>query len=92
MENIIIGQLAELVWENKQGDANWCYCVVERIFDDRIQFIKEDGGKYMLVLEENDQEGEIIDNQTTKTHLTMLNKDGKPVIAKKRLFGKGYKI
>lgn len=87
----VIGQLAELAWRNDGANAGWCYCFVENIFDDRIQFRKEDGGMYMHVLEKTDKESCIIDQQPTKTLLNMLYKDGKPVIAKKKLFG-GYKF
>jgi hypothetical protein len=88
---VVVGQLAELIWRDSNQNAVWCYCVVERVFDDRIQFLKEDGGRYMHILNKDDKESDIISNQPTQSFLTMLHKGGKPVMAKKRLFG-GYKI
>jgi hypothetical protein len=89
MNNIIKGQLAELVYKNDGENAQWQYCVVENIFDDRIQFLKEDGYRYMHVFEASDAESSIIDNQKSTSKLTMLYKGSKPVMAKKKLFG-GY--
>jgi hypothetical protein len=89
VKNIIEGQLAELIYKNEGENAQWQYCVVENIYDDRIQFLKEDGYRYMHVINTNDNENSILANQKSMSNLTLLYKDGKPVMAKKKLFG-GY--
>jgi hypothetical protein len=89
MNKPVVGQIAELSFRNEGQNANWEYVVVEHIFDDRIQFVKESGGRYMHIL--NDDENDIVDNQPTKSDLNFLYKNGEPVIAKKKLFG-GYKF
>lgn len=91
MKNAVIGQLAELMYGNEGSNVSWQYCVVEHIFDDRIQFKKADGRLYMHVFSSDESENDILNKQPTKSKITLLYKDNKPVMAKKKLFG-GYKI
>jgi hypothetical protein len=91
MKNVIVGQLAELVYKNDGENAWWEYAVVEHIFDDRIELKKESGGRYMHIIEANGNEKEIVDTQVTNSNITFLSQGGKPVLAKKKLFG-GYKF
>ncbi|MGD6876929.1 hypothetical protein [Bacillus infantis] len=89
--NAVINQVAELIWKNEGVNADWCYCFVERIFDDRIQLRTEEGGRYMHILNTTDEESCLISDQPTGSNLTLLYKDGEPVISRKKLFG-GYKF
>lgn len=88
---VVVGQFAEVLFkEVDSGDAHWFYGIVERIFDDRIQLKLSNGKLYMHVTDLKDEEEEdIITNQSTRISLTFLYSNGKPVKAKKKLFG-GY--
>ncbi|WP_310876931.1 hypothetical protein [Priestia megaterium] len=89
----VVGQLAELTWKNDGDNTCWEYCVVEHVFDDRLQLRMESGRRYMHVLEyENETEKDMIHNQPTKSNLILLYKDGIPVMAKKTFFTRKYII
>lgn len=87
----IKGQLGILTWKNEGQNAQWCYCVVEHVFDNRVQLRKDDGYMYLHVMSENENINKVVENQPTYVDLTMLYKCGMPVMAKKKLLG-GYKV
>lgn len=88
----VVGQLVELSHREKvKKDASWNYGVIMYIYDDRYEIHLDNGVRYMHVFENGILEGEenVLHEQPTKRHLTLLFKNGSPVMAKKKLFG-GY--
>lgn len=86
-KDVKVGQMAELTI--RKGDVvAWEYLIVIHVYDDRIVFLKEYGGRFMNVLDASENESKIIDNQKDETLVTLLFKNGKPVFSKKNIFGK----
>lgn len=85
MNDIVIGQLVQSI-----DGKTWRYAIVTKIYDDRCETINEFGGLTMVML------GDITEGFKNK-HMNengesdFLYSDGKPVMAKKTLFGK-YKF
>jgi len=92
MKNLFKGQMGELTTREGE-DASWEYVVVLNNYDDRTEFLKENGGRYMHVWSDDISEDESIalKDQKTKLALTMLKKDGNDVKSKRSLFGR-YKF
>lgn len=86
------GQMVELSWMDKEGHARWLYMVAEYMYDDRTQFIKEDGSHFMEFEpkkenETEDKEPDSKDNYNIK--VIPLYKNGQPVFSKRSFFGLG---
>jgi hypothetical protein len=91
MKNVIVGQLVELLYKAESKNAWWEYGVVEYIYDDRVQIARKGIKPYMHILVSTDNENKMVSNQPVNSNVTFLFKNGKPVMAKKKLFG-GYKF
>lgn len=85
MTNIQEGHVGILVWRNDEENTSWEYCIAKHVYDNKIDFMREDGNNYMHIL--NSDGDKLISNQPTQSELQMLYKNEKPVIAKKKWFG-----
>jgi len=89
MSKYEVGQMVELSWEDKEGNARWMYMVAVELYDDRVQFLKEYGGRFMEFYndESGNEEGTTGDNKRIK--VIPLYKNGQPVFSKRSFFGLG---
>lgn len=86
MKNVEEGHVGILIWKSDGEKASWEYCIAKHVYDNKIDFMRENDNSYMHVLNK-DGEG-IISNQPTESELQMLYKNGEPVTAKKKWNGK----
>ncbi|MFC8686040.1 hypothetical protein [Brevibacillus porteri] len=82
---MIIGQLAQCV-----KDKQWVFGVVLRIFDGGVALIKRSDG-YTMYHHESGNESEAVKKQLAEGYTRLLFSNGKPVMAKRKLF-RGYKL
>lgn len=88
--NYEIGQMVELSWEDEDGYARWQYMVAIRNFDDRTQFIKEYGGRFMHFVSSDDSKDKEPDSKDKhKIKVIPLYQNGRPVFSKRSFFGLG---
>lgn len=84
------GQMVELSWVDKDGHARWQYMVAVEMYDDRTEFKKEYGGRFM---EFNSKEGlENKEPDSSDRHeikVIPLYQNGRPVFSKRSFFGLG---
>jgi len=86
MDKLVEGQLVEVTI-----DKAWYFGVVTEIFDDMYYIITENNHRVMKHNKEKMDQKEIEDTLIENSYVRPLLKDGKPVMAKKKLFG-GYKF
>lgn len=79
------GQVIQITVREDNGLCYWMYAVANNVFDDRIEFIKEDGSRHMHLLAVYEDEAKLTDDQKDEFFLKVLYKDGKPVFAKRTL-------
>ena len=88
------GQLVILTHFLEGENASWEYGVVENVYDGHVHVAKEFGGRYMYVATSDDTDDEydsLLGKQKSRTFVTPLTSNGRPVIAKNNIFGK-YKF
>ena len=92
---VVKGQLVILTYFFEGENADWEYGVVEHVYDGNVHIVKEHGGRYMHVTKSdnpnNEEYNSLLGEQPSKMYVTPLNSNGRPVIAKKNIFGK-YKF
>lgn len=88
MVDVKVGQMAKLVQKDEGENAWWQYLVAVNVFDDRVEFLKEDGGRYMHIF--SDDHKEILDKQVTSSSFALLKKNREPVFSKKSFFTRKY--
>jgi hypothetical protein len=84
------GQMFELSWFDKEGHARWQYMVAIELYDDRTEFTKEYGGRFMEFVsndESKDKEPDSKDNHKIK--VIPLYKEGQVIFSKRSFFGLG---
>lgn len=89
MNKYEVGQMAQLDYEREENKHSWEYMVVVEVFDDKILFDREYGGRFMLTFAEpkGDEEAGTLDRSDIK--ITPLYKNGQPVFSKRSFFGLG---
>lgn len=88
---VVKGQLVILTYFTDGEDAEWEYGVVKELFDYNIHIVRENGGRYMHVINEKDVKEEytnMLRKQSNKTYVTPLTISGKPVLSGKGMLGK----
>ncbi|AGR46672.1 hypothetical protein PP653_gp006 [Bacillus phage Basilisk] len=89
MSKYEIGQMVQLDYETSENKYSWQYMVVVDVFDDKVLFDREYGGRFMLTIAEP-KEGEKAGNlNRNDIGITPLYKNGKKVFSKRSFFGLG---
>lgn len=88
---MIEGQLCEISFHDGNKSADWEYYVIKHIYDDRIHMIGENYGRnfmYVLANKAEEHEVNIVRNQSIKTVVSPLFKNGLPVMSGKTWKGR----
>ncbi|QQO38725.1 hypothetical protein PP657_gp097 [Bacillus phage BCPST] len=90
MSKYEVGQMVEISWVDKEGNARWQYMVVVKVYDDRTQFIREYGGRFMEShAGDEDRKEATTDGSKEQIRISPLYQNGKPVFSKRSFFGLG---
>lgn len=89
MSKYEVGQMAQLDYEREDNKHSWEYMVAVEVFDDKVLFEREYGGRFMLTFANIGEEKEVGELDRNDIKITPLYKNGQPVFSKRSFFGLG---
>lgn len=89
MSKYVKGQMVQLDYETDKSKYAWQYMVVVDVFDDKVLFEQERGGRFMLTFIDSAKEGEVNELNRKDIKIHPLYKNGQVVFSKRSFFGLG---
>lgn len=89
MSKYEVGQMAQLNYEREESKYSWEYMVAVEVFDDKVLFDREYGGRFMLTFADPTEENKEGTLDRSDIKIEPLYKNGQPVFSKRSLFGFG---